>query len=90
MYRARVAEALCPKRSRCRGCAPRPINDLPPSTRTVRRSSCRTFKNLDNTTLKRAMVMFRGAREKGAITLVECLGVSQEDTMEGSSCGERP
>ena len=90
MYRARVAEASCPKRSRCGGCASCPINALPPSTRTVRRSSCRTSKNLDNTTMKRVMVRFRGAREKGAMTLVECLGLSHEDTMEGSPCGERP
>ena len=33
---------------------------------------------------KRAMVMFRGAREKGAMGFVECLGFLQEDTMEGS------
>ena len=33
---------------------------------------------------KRAMVRFRGAREKGDMALVECLGFSQEDTMEGS------
>ena len=32
---------------------------------------------------KRAMVRFRGAREKGAMAFVECLGLSQEDTMEG-------
>ena len=32
---------------------------------------------------KRAMVRFRGAREKGAMTFVEYLGFSQEDTMEG-------
>ena len=31
----------------------------------------------------RAMVRFRGAREKGAMSFVECLGFSQEDTMEG-------
>ena len=30
------------------------------------------------------MVRFRGAREKGAMRFVECLGVSQEDTMEGA------
>ena len=29
------------------------------------------------------MVRFRGAREKGAMAFVECLGFSQEDTMEG-------
>ena len=32
---------------------------------------------------KRAMVKFRGARGKGAMAFVECLGFSQEDTMEG-------
>ena len=32
---------------------------------------------------KRAMVRFRGAREKDAMAFVECLGVSQEGTMEG-------
>ena len=37
----------------------------------------------------RAMVRFRGAREKGAMAFVECLGVSQEDTM-GVPCGGKP
>ena len=32
---------------------------------------------------KRAMVRFRGARKKGAMAFVQCLGFSQEDTMEG-------
>ena len=32
--------------------------------------------------LKRAMVKFRAAREEDAMTFVECLGVSQKDTME--------
>ena len=32
--------------------------------------------------MKRAMVRFRGAREKGAMAFVEYPGVSQEDTME--------
>ena len=36
----------------------------------------------ESTALKRATVMFRGAREKDAMTIVECLGVSQKDTME--------
>ena len=40
-------------------------------------------QNLENTAMKRAMVRFGGAREKGAMAFVECLGVSQEDTMEG-------
>ena len=33
--------------------------------------------------MKRAMVRFRGTREKGAMAFVECLGVPQEDAMEG-------
>ena len=33
--------------------------------------------------MKRAMVRFTGAREKRAMAFVECLGFSQEDTMEG-------
>ena len=38
----------------------------------------------ENAAIKRAMVRFRGAREKRAMALfVECLGFSQEDTMEG-------
>ena len=38
----------------------------------------------ESTVMKRAiMVSFRGAREKGAMAFVECLGFSQEDTMEG-------
>ena len=32
----------------------------------------------ESTALKRAMVRFRGAREKNAMTFVECLGVSQK------------
>ena len=35
---------------------------------------------------KRAMVRFRGAREKGTMAFVECLGFSQDDTMEGPLC----
>ena len=37
----------------------------------------------ESAVMKRAMVMFRGARVKGAMSFVECLGFSQEDTMEG-------
>ena len=37
----------------------------------------------ESAVMKRAMVRFRGAREKGAMAFVECLGFSQEDTMEG-------
>ena len=41
------------------------------------------FETQESAAMKRAMVRFRGAREKGAMAYVECLGVSQEDTMEG-------
>ena len=37
----------------------------------------------ESAAMKRAMVRFRGAREKGAMAFVECLGFSQEDMMEG-------
>ena len=40
-------------------------------------------QNLENTAMERAMVRFRAARGMGAMTVVECLGVLQEDTMEG-------
>ena len=41
------------------------------------------LQNLENTALKRAIVRFRGAREKGAMAFLECQGISQKDTMEG-------
>ena len=41
------------------------------------------FQTLESTALKRAMVRFRGGREKGAMAFVDSPGVSQEDTMEG-------
>ena len=41
------------------------------------------LQNLDNMTMKRAVVRFGRVREKGGMAFVECLGVSQEDTMEG-------
>ena len=34
------------------------------------------LQTLKRTAMKRAMVRFRGARENGAMTFVECLGVS--------------
>ena len=37
----------------------------------------------ESAVMKRAIVRFKGAREKGAMAFVECLGFSQEDTMEG-------
>ena len=41
------------------------------------------FQTSESVPMKRALVRFRGAREKGAMAFVECLGGSQEDTMEG-------
>ena len=37
----------------------------------------------ESAAMKRAMVRFRGAREKGAIAPVELVGFSQKDTVEG-------
>ena len=37
----------------------------------------------ESAAIKRAMVKFKEAREKGVMAFVECQGVSQEDTMEG-------
>ena len=37
---------------------------------------------LERTVMNKAMVRFRGAREKDAMAFVEYLGISQEDTIE--------
>ena len=42
------------------------------------------LQTLESAAMKRAMVRFRGARENGAMTFVECLRVSQKDTMGDS------
>ena len=47
------------------------------------------LENPDNTTMKRASVRFRGAREKGAMAFVECLG-SRKKTQWRPPCGRRP
>ena len=41
------------------------------------------LQNLQSTAMKRATVRFVEAREKGTMAFVECLGILQEDTMEG-------
>ena len=41
------------------------------------------LQTLESAARKRAMGRFIGARVKGAMAFVECLGISQEDTMEG-------
>ena len=58
------------------------------STLTVGKKFLQNLSKVVNTTMNRANVKFSGAREKGAMTFVECLGVSLEDTMEGSSWRE--
>ena len=54
-----------------------------------RKKLLQDLQTQESAATKRAMVRFRGAREKGAMAFVECLGVSQEDTMEGP-CGGKP
>ena len=39
------------------------------------------LQNLNNTAINRAMVSFKGTRKKSAMTFVNHLGISQEDTM---------
>ena len=41
------------------------------------------LQTLESAAMQRAMVRFRGAREKDTMAFVEYLGVSQEDTMDG-------
>ena len=41
------------------------------------------LRNQEGNTSRRAMVRFRGAREKSAMAFVECQGISQEEIMEG-------
>ena len=41
------------------------------------------LQTLESMAMKRAMVRFREAWAKGAMAFVECLRVSQEDTIEG-------
>ena len=47
-----------------------------------RKKLLQDLQYLESTATKRAIVRFRGAREKGAMSFVECLGFWQEDTME--------
>ena len=49
-----------------------------------RKKLLQDLQTQESAAMKRAMVMFRGVWEKGAMAFVECLGVLQEDTMEGS------
>ena len=47
-------------------------------------TSLHKLRNLETNPRKRVMLMYREAREKDIRTYLECLGVSQEDTTEGS------
>ena len=68
----------------CVGVVPRVQSKLSHAFRVHRvKKLLQGRQNLESTVMKRAMVRFRGAREKRAMAFVECLGVSQEDTMEG-------
>ena len=47
-----------------------------------RKNLLQDLQTQEGAAMKRATVRFRGAREKGAMAFVECLGISQQDTME--------
>ena len=64
-------------------CTPSPIRALARPPRAPREKLLQDFQTLESAAMKRAMVGFRGALEKGAMAFVECLAVSQEDMMEG-------
>ena len=68
----------------CVGVVPRVQSKLSRALHAHRRKKLlQDLQNQERAPMKRAMVRFKGAREKGAMAFVECLGVSQEDTMEG-------
>ena len=53
------------------------------NTHTHTHTHLQDLQTQESAATKRAMVRLRGAREKGAMAFVECLGVSEDDTMEG-------
>ena len=68
----------------CVGVVPRVQSKLPRALHAHRgKKLLQNLQTQESAVMKRAMVQFRGAREKGAMVFVECLGFSQEDTMEG-------
>ena len=69
----------------CVGVVPRVQSELSRALHAHRgKKLLRDLQTQESAATKRAMVRFRGAREKGAMAFVECLGFSQENTMEGS------
>ena len=68
----------------CVGDLPRVQSKLSPALHAHRgKKLLQDLQTQESAATKRAMVRFRGAREKGAMAFVEGLGFSQEDTMEG-------
>ena len=68
----------------CVGVVPRVQSKLSRSLHAHRgKKLLQDLQTQESAAKKRAMVTFRVAREKGAMAFVECLGFSQEDTMEG-------
>ena len=64
-------------------CTSRPIQALARPPRTPWEESPARSPNSRKCGDEESYGKFRGAREKGAMAFVECLGVLQEDTMEG-------
>ena len=68
----------------CAGVVPRVQSKLSRALHAHRgKKLLQDLQTQESAMTNRAMVRFRGAREKGAMAFVECLGFSQEDTMEG-------
>ena len=68
----------------CLGVVPRVQSKLSRALHAHRgKKLLQDLQTQESATMKRAMVRFRGAREKGALAFMECLGVSQEEMMEG-------
>ena len=68
----------------CVRVAPRVLSKLSRALHAPRgKKLLQKLRNLENTIVKRAMIRFKGAW-KDTIAFVGCLGVLQEDTMEGS------
>ena len=68
----------------CEGVVPRVQSKVPRALHAHSAEKLlQDFQTQESTIMKRAMVRLRGAREKGTTVFVECLGVSQEETMEG-------
>ena len=71
------------------GVVPRVQSKLPRAFHAHRvKKLLQDLQTQESAVMKRALVRFRGAREKVVMAFVECLGLSQEDTMEGPLWGE--